>query len=674
MNMGIPVIDAGPDCWWMLADVLASMLYTGKAPEVLQAIELVAAEEQIATTPIDFMGDPRYRIDPKTDDVFTKVVELKSEFKERAESEPEHADYWNAMAQGIKLLANSTSYGIFVEVDEDDPTEEAKPVVIHAMSRWTTTTNKLERPGKYAFAPLGALIPAGGRLLTAIAEKLATDRGISYAHIDTDGITLTKPKGMTRDAFYRFDQEIADWFRPLSPYAGKAELLELEKQNRWEGHREPLYFLGVSDKRYVLYNLYEDDAGPIRREGKRYNVRIRKFSSHGQGTYAPLKDYLSPVHIPEPCEKNTKGEPDSSKLGGQRWSYDLWYDAIVAFETDVVPRSANGSPLYEVNPQHPWLQKPAFLQTTLSTWDLLTRYSSSYRGHLLVRPFSFFTLLPAFHGTFPIQHGSMSHRVMQALLDGSDKDLYRDIPSDTSFDGPFIRTTADLEAAIAEGSFGWNDLDGVRHSLPVGIQTKTIAEAYQYYFRQPEFKSADPTGCGDLPVRHVIITGLAVCGKEGNAIAVDRAEETDGQLGGIEDVQVYGTEPVDVHGYRLSDLMIVTRMSKTTLTDIRRGKYSPSDETKEKLAAGVQLLNPHHPGGIAGWRDIDNAVLAEAMGLDWTEQDIQRIRNGLRVLTTEERERFIGVIRRRLGENRGTEGEPMEKSRPVSGRAQNGDT
>jgi hypothetical protein len=48
---------------------------------------------------------------------------------------------------------------------------------------------------------------------------------------------------------------------------------------------------------------------------------------------------------------------------------------------------------------------------------------------------------------------------------------------------------------------------------------------------------------------------------------------------------------------------------------------------------------------------MDNALLAEAMGDDWTERDIQRIRNGQRVLAEEERDRFIGALRRWLGEN-----------------------
>lgn len=47
----------------------------------------------------------------------------------------------------------------------------------------------------------------------------------------------------------------------------------------------------------------------------------------------------------------------------------LWYEAIVAFETGMVHGQplpqVNDEPLYYLNTHSPWLQKPAFLQTTV---------------------------------------------------------------------------------------------------------------------------------------------------------------------------------------------------------------------------------------------------------------------------------------------------------------------
>lgn len=92
---------------------------------------------------------------------------------------------------------------------------------------------KVERPGKW-FAPWGSLIPAGGRLFLAVAERLAADREIEYGFCDTDSMFFIKPNEMAESEFISKVREIAGpggWFQALNPYKGNDPIFNLEDVN-----------------------------------------------------------------------------------------------------------------------------------------------------------------------------------------------------------------------------------------------------------------------------------------------------------------------------------------------------------------------------------------------------------------------------------------------------------
>ncbi|MGO8948000.1 MAG: hypothetical protein ACLQUY_10125, partial [Ktedonobacterales bacterium] len=374
---------AGPTTWYTLADVVASTLRIGKAAQVLEALELVPSSERVETRPWKLFGDERYTIDLTHQDFFTEVINLRTDIKaeqQRAkqESRAEEAAYLDGLQQALKLLAASTSYGVLVEVNAEEPVSEPLPVAIYGMRTHVAHTTILERPGPYFAGAVGALIPAGGRLLLAIAEQLATDRGISYAMCDTDSMAFARPEGMNHDDFTCHVAQIRDWFTLLSPYRGQPPIFEDEEVNRWDDTPESLYFIGVSAKRYALYNRLPDGS-----------YRIRKFSSHGVGTWKGRDGYHSPPHVPEPCES-------VYELGGERWHYDLWYDFIAAMESEQLlsgvplPRDERSVPRYVV-PDTEWLATSAFHQVTISTPHLLRQFQDIPD----IRPFNFITVLPA---------------------------------------------------------------------------------------------------------------------------------------------------------------------------------------------------------------------------------------------------------------------------------------
>ena len=276
----------------------------------MDAIELIP-HGQAETKRWQLFGEARYSIDLSADDLFTRVIDLRTEVKASMKQHHRESKYLEALQLGLKLLANSTSYGTLVEVNVDER-EDEQPATLYADKVRRIEAHNVEKPGNYFAGPMGALIPAAGRLLLAIAERLASDRGIGYVLCDTDSMAFARPHNMDRDTFRARVQEIADWFKPLSPYRGDGALLEIDKLNDWEsqGHGRsllgaprrrgsacPLYCLAISAKRYVVYNKIHDEevqsegastrapAKPAGSEaGQGHGYRIRKFSSTVPGT------------------------------------------------------------------------------------------------------------------------------------------------------------------------------------------------------------------------------------------------------------------------------------------------------------------------------------------------------------------------------------------------------
>jgi hypothetical protein len=296
-NIALAYVDAGPPTWCTLADVIVSYLLTGKVPQILEALEIVPAGPPVDTQTWYLFGDARYPIDLSTQDWGVAIINARTRVQaeqealeaagQKATSEWERLD---SQQRALKLLASATSYGILVEIDQAERTHDAKPIMCYDQEAHQAFTHVLEAPGTHFAGPIGTFIPAGGRLLLALCERLAAGWGIGRAFCDTDSMAFTRPDGLSREDFRRHVEEICAWFAPLSPYQDQPPLLQHEKVNYWDGELEPLFCLAISAKRYVLYNRLPDGT-----------YRIRKFSSHGVGTWQKLKDYVPRHDIPCPC-------------------------------------------------------------------------------------------------------------------------------------------------------------------------------------------------------------------------------------------------------------------------------------------------------------------------------------------------------------------------------------
>jgi len=315
-TIGLNYLSADTPIWFTLADVLASKVLTGKAPKILRAIHFHPLAVQDGLHPITIAGK---LVDPEIDDFYRALIDHRREVqaKQKAASDADKARL-DSDQQGIKILANATSYGIFVElnVEEYDKSKDmlAYSARDHASAfKW----KKFEKRGRYFHPLLATLITGGARLMLALAERQVLNQGLDWAFCDTDSIAIANVAMLPPEEFKSRAMTARDWFTDLNPYAEKGSILQLEKVDfpiDHEGeldHLVPPQCLAISAKRYVLFN--RDDTGkPI----------IRKASGHGLG------------HLLEPYDESPDLRRERIKrIGVPLWQEDFWREIIRAAES-----------------------------------------------------------------------------------------------------------------------------------------------------------------------------------------------------------------------------------------------------------------------------------------------------------------------------------------------------
>jgi DNA polymerase elongation subunit (family B) len=341
INVGVNEIEHGPYVWVSYLDILASKFITGTMPRIFKTKRIVPDPKygrQSDIRKVKLFGDENYIIDLTLPGVelFQTIIEMRGELKAKRDTFPKgSAEYarLDAMQLALKLIANSTSYGIVVQFDVDERETTTKFTTYYgdqshesearARTRDETGKNvvssvKVEKPGRW-FAPWGPLITAGGRLLIAIAECLARDEGAAYGGIhygmcDTDSMAFVRPDGMPRDEFRAAVGRITTKFQRINPYRainGKEEAVFSIEDINYDFTNEdglfkivkpkvlkPLYILSISAKRYAMANIVKADGSEYAdieemqtdRDNKKLSfadrhpvVILRKVSSHGLG-------------------------------------------------------------------------------------------------------------------------------------------------------------------------------------------------------------------------------------------------------------------------------------------------------------------------------------------------------------------------------------------------------
>jgi hypothetical protein len=438
-NIGINYLTSPQAMWYAGPDVVSSVLQANKPPHILTAIRIVPSTRQSGLKPTNLAG--MVAINPQSDDFFCHVIEQKTL----------HKPTNKGLSHFLKILANSGSYGLFVEVNQESARKTADVQIFSGEIVRKESLMEIEKAGPWYFPPLASLITAGGRLLLSMLEKSVTEAGGSYLFCDTDSLCIVSNENgglvpclggnhnldgsgeAVKALSWQAVDEIAVKFNRLNPYNKSLvrEILKIEDINFVDSDsrkaRRQLFGYAISAKRYALYTKTED------------GISVAKASGHGLGYLLAPKEGMD--------------ESANAPL----WITETW---------EWLLRKDLGLPCEEPT----WLDLPAMMRMTLTSPNVMRTNRPEW-----LSPFNFFL--------FPILS------TLGGYPAGCDCSNFRFITRFESDRGKWTK----LE--------GINLLDGQHYlmeSFPNGKQNKVVPETFRIilrlYLRRPESKSLAPDG------------------------------------------------------------------------------------------------------------------------------------------------------------------------------------
>ena len=355
-NIGLNTLRWKQPMWIAGPDLIASVLLSGYFPNVREAFRIVPHGKQRDLKPVKLRG--AILVDPRKEDFFTRVIEYRKQNK---------AD--DRLQYFLKILANSTSYGTYLELNpvRIDPSDRPQITVYsgdHIFEQPAPDT--IEQPGSFYFPLLGALITSGGRLLLAMIELCVRDLGGTYLCCDTDSLIIVAsktggdvqmPEGAPpiKALSWKEVDQITSRFDSLSPYNRKIvpHLLRLTDENYDKtGAQRQLFGLSIAAKRYALYttNCEQQYCNHWK------CITIIDPKAHGLIFCAPSED---------------------REDGLPKWWFELWrFLVALEFKQIIEPnlnvlmvggRGVNANTGTDIHGQPSWIALPAMMKMRIST-------------------------------------------------------------------------------------------------------------------------------------------------------------------------------------------------------------------------------------------------------------------------------------------------------------------
>jgi hypothetical protein len=608
-TIGLNHLTADQPLWYTLADCIASKLLLGRAPKIIEAIAFEPGEPQDGLKPIAIAGKDDLTVDPLKDDLFKRVIELRMQTEG-----PERT--------ALKLLANSTGYGIFVQLDVNERSEPTAIRCYPGSGRpFLVDMDKVEEPGEFFHPLLGTLITGAARLMLGIAERLVADARLTWAFCDTDSMAIAKPTGMEEGEFICRAQDVRNWFKHLNPYATDIDLFKLEGANfgivngRVTQELEALHCFAISSKRYVLFNI-DTNGRPI----------IRKATAHGLGhLLPPYRDEDAPADLPEPAVP-------LHDIGVTRWQHDLWHCIVVA----ALVGNADRPDFLRL----PHFDRPAVSQYSATTATLLRWFEThnSAKGYAQqVRPFNFMLMFQA------DKLADWKQWRAAVGLEGGDGDA-----TPPCVIAPYDRDYAKAVAHCFDRDSG--------QPVPAELLKTYHKVLAQYHLRpEPKFLNADYLDKGETRRRFVKVASIEYIGKEAN-----RWEEQS-YLGIDPEAElIYGSAPKErqvelarvtasAKRHGLTKLAKAAHVSRQHLSAVIAGVAIPSTKILTALSNAASKLDLADDACSRAAQDIGRKILkigirktAALAGIN--PGHLARIVNGTRKMSAQLSERLQNTI------------------------------
>jgi hypothetical protein len=558
--------DSTQALWFSLPDVVASVLLTGRVPNIIDAFRIEARGQIKGLESCKLRGV--VDVDPRKQDFFRVAIEERHRLLKRIDLS---ATEKKRLDKALKVLANAASYGIYAEMHRQEA-DRKQNVTCHGidLEPFRCSVAHPDVPGEYCFPPLASLITGAARLMLSLLEYSVSKLDGTYAMEDTDSMAIVATerggeiscaggkRGVVKALSWTQVEDISKQFDALNPYdrdAVRTYILKIEDDNyddpETREHQRQLYCLAISAKRYALF--VRDERGSPVLLRKDVNNKEDRWSEHGLG------------HLLNPTD------PESED---REWIAQAWLGMI---------RKTLGLPTKNPSFEH----QPAIGRTSITSPAVMRPLEKLNEGKTYadkIKPFNF--LVTCHVKPFGYPPGVDAERFhLMATYEADSREWLTKTWTDQYSGNDYKITTTGHH--------------GDRHTARV----KTYGEVLREYENHPESKHADASGkpCGKQTVgllqrRPVRIDQIKYIGKESNSL-----EEVDvGLIHSPENVYTEYPDPrrdewqtkilPALRKIPVPILIKKSGKSRSTIFEWLAGRSRPHRKNQERLATIVRQL------------------------------------------------------------------------------------